>query len=236
MLNNTGFGSNKDEAIKLLQTTINILNEFKVTHFLISGTLLGYIRHNDFIPWDDDIDLLVDEDIIGKLDDILKKYKNINIFKKNDKYDSIKICFSEGIEIPNNKRVEEWKKNSISESNKYCWPYVDLFIYECGPSIHSCAKEPKEAKIGNINVKIFDPFSGECSECFRLFTESEISFFHNEWNKDQFFPPKKVNFLGVECNIPNNSDYFLGINYGPDYMTELKKSKSIHKIEQIHND
>jgi lipopolysaccharide cholinephosphotransferase len=55
-----GFGKSKQTAIELLKITIDILNEFNINYFLISGTLLGYARHNDFIPWDDDIDLIVE--------------------------------------------------------------------------------------------------------------------------------------------------------------------------------
>jgi phosphorylcholine metabolism protein LicD len=234
MLDNTGFGVNKSDAIRLLQTTINILEEFNINHFLISGTLLGYIRHNDFIPWDDDIDILVDESFLDKLQKISEKYPNLNIFRKiKHKYDSIKFCFSDGIEIPENLSVKEWRENSISKDNKYCWPFIDIFIYEMGPGLHSCSREFKEEIINNIPIKIFHPFSGQCSECFRLFSENEISFFHNDWNKSEFFPPKRVNLLGVDCNIPKNPDYFLSLNYGPNYMTEIKPPTIIHKIEKV---
>ena len=89
-----GFGEYKSQAIKLLKTTLEILDEFDIKHMLISGTLLGYVRHNDFIPWDDDIDILVDESILTKKEAIAKKYGNINLFY-TIKYDSIKICFSD---------------------------------------------------------------------------------------------------------------------------------------------
>ena len=231
---NTGFGINKIDAIKLLKTTIDILNEFQVNHFLISGTLLGYIRHNDFIPWDDDIDLLVDESLLDKLYDISKKYSNLNIFRKiENKYDCIKFCFSDGIEIPENERVNNWKENSITNDNKYCWPFIDLFIYEMGPGLHRCSSETYDESINNIKVKIFNPFNGQCSESFRFFSESEISFFHNDWRKSEFFPPKKINFLGVNCNIPKNPHYFLSINYSPNYMSEIVSPSVNHKSEEI---
>lgn len=232
---NKGFGLNRPDAIRLLKTTIDILNEFQINHFLISGTLLGFVRHNDFIPWDDDIDLLVDESILNKLQEISEKYPNLNIFRKsNHKYDSIKFCFSDGLEIPSNDKVNEWRKNSISNDNKYCWPFIDLFIYEMGPGLHNCSQDfSEEFTINNMNIKIFNPFGGQCSENFRFFSESEISFFHNDWKKSEFFPVKEVTFLGIKCNIPKNSHYFLSINYGQNYMTDISPPKIIHKTEEI---
>ena len=47
-----GLHEHKPTAISLLKKTIDILNEFNIDYFLISGTLLGYVRHNGFIPWD----------------------------------------------------------------------------------------------------------------------------------------------------------------------------------------
>lgn len=229
-----GFGPNKEEAINLLGTVIGILNEFDINHFLISGTLLGYVRHRDFIPWDDDIDLIVHSSINSKLEDIVRKYPDLNIFKKKDsKYDSIKICSGFSQEIPENESVLDWKKNCISVDSRYCWPFIDLFVYEEGPGIHSCSDEETEEVVGQWSLKIKNHFSGVCKNSFRLFSENEISFFHNEWQREEFFPPKQVDFLGIECQIPNNPDYFLSINFGSDYMTEKKIKLVNHKTEEL---
>ena len=225
-----GFGKYKNVAIDLLKKTISILEEFNINYFLISGTLLGYVRHNDFIPWDDDIDLLVDDTLRSKLDLISEKYPEINIFKGN-KYDCVKFCFSDGMQIPENESVIEWKKKSIKD-DKYCWPFIDLFTYELGPGIHSCG-DYEDILINNKQSKIFNPFDGHpgCKNNFRFFGENKISFFHNEWDLNQFFPPKKVNFLGINVKMPINPVYFLELSYG-DYMKEVKNNIS-HKNEII---
>jgi phosphorylcholine metabolism protein LicD len=226
-----GFGEYKNVAVNLLKKTTDILDEFKINNFLISGTLLGYVRHNDFIPWDDDIDLLVDETLFDKLDSISEKYPEINLFK-GDKYDSIKVCYSDGMEIEESDLSISWKQKAI-KGDRYCWPFIDLFVYEIGPGIHSCSKYT-EVEINNKKTTYFNPFDGNknCANNFRFFGEEEISFFHNEWEINQFFPLNKVEFLGIKVNVPKNPKYFLELNYG-DYMKEVKSNIS-HRKEIIN--
>ena len=221
-----GFNQYKPKAIDLLNQTINILNDFNINHFLISGTLLGYIRHNDFIPWDDDIDLLVDNSIFNKLDDIVAKYNDINLFFKNVN-DSVKICFKEGQLVS---EYSDWNDKCVNNKGKYTWPFIDLFVYEYGPGLHACG-EWGDVVIMGLNQRIFKPFSGPCDSCFRIIRDDEIVFFHNTWKKINFFPPQHVDFLGIKCNIPNNPNHFLSRNYGNNYMKIAESSSRIHKTD-----
>ena len=69
------------EEIK--KTEFDILLEFdrickenNITYYLCGGTLLGAIRHKGFIPWDDDIDVMLSRNEYNKLIGILKKKIN----------------------------------------------------------------------------------------------------------------------------------------------------------------
>lgn len=121
-----GFGEYKDIAIELLKETIQILDEFNINHCLISGTLLGYVRHNDFIPWDDDIDLIVDETIIAKLNAINDKYKQTITLINKDNF-LIKTCFKhKGVSI----KSDAFKPYMLNSNDIYQWPFIDLFVYK----------------------------------------------------------------------------------------------------------
>ena len=43
--------------IKILDYVVDLCKQYRLTYFLVGGTLLGAIRHKGFIPWDNDIDI-----------------------------------------------------------------------------------------------------------------------------------------------------------------------------------
>ena len=91
------------EEIKRLQIEIlKIFNEFKkicfkhnLKYYAIGGTCLGAVRHKGFIPWDDDIDIVMPIKDYFKFIQISEKMlpTNLKIVKDTDRKDVLKNGF-----------------------------------------------------------------------------------------------------------------------------------------------
>ena len=65
------------ELLKLLKAFDAFCQQFGVKYTLSGGSLLGAVRHKGFIPWDDDIDCIVDRNNFNKLCDVIKDNKTL---------------------------------------------------------------------------------------------------------------------------------------------------------------
>jgi phosphorylcholine metabolism protein LicD len=119
-----GFGEFKDIAIELLRVLTKILDSHNIDYFFISGTLLGYVRHNDFIPWDDDIDIIVSDDFVKKYNDIVSS--TITIHPDKEKLSNVKFST---ITQEHFYKFSFADKQIPLEGKNYFWPFVDLFVY-----------------------------------------------------------------------------------------------------------
>ena len=83
----------REYQLKILEYLKFICLKYNLEYFIIGGTLLGAVRHQGYIPWDDDIDVLMNIRDIMKLSEILKKdkrYKLISMF--DDEIDYFDEC------------------------------------------------------------------------------------------------------------------------------------------------
>ena len=67
-----------------------ICKENGISYTLAGGTMIGAVRHNGFIPWDDDIDIYVLRDDFNKIRGIFPRaLKGTNIFYQSHQTDKI---------------------------------------------------------------------------------------------------------------------------------------------------
>lgn len=69
--------------LEILLEFDRICKEHNLKYQLFAGTLLGAIRHKGFIPWDDDIDVIMKRDEYDKFINICKSNPNDKYFLQN---------------------------------------------------------------------------------------------------------------------------------------------------------
>jgi lipopolysaccharide cholinephosphotransferase len=113
--------------IELLDEFVRICKLYNLEYFLIGGTLLGAIRHEGFIPWDDDIDIGMPRDDFEKFIDLceseLKNIYYIKSYRTSNAYwiPFIKMCKSNTLFIEKKNLSLENEKNGI---------FIDIFSYD----------------------------------------------------------------------------------------------------------
>lgn len=80
---------NKNEVniiVKLGKRVIDFLDKYNILYWIDSGTLLGAVRNGKFIPWDDDMDLVIPTEYFNMIYDIIQKNKEDIQKKYNFKF------------------------------------------------------------------------------------------------------------------------------------------------------
>ena len=64
----------------ILKDFIRICEKNNLTYYIYAGSMLGAVRHNGFIPWDDDLDVVM-------FRDDYERFKEIFLASPNEKYE-----------------------------------------------------------------------------------------------------------------------------------------------------
>lgn len=233
--------------LDILKTIDSFCKENNLTYYLAEGTLLGAIRHQGFIPWDDDTDIVMPREDYDRFVKLFGKQEINNCLLLNETtYEKYHIIFSKVITTKNTGFI-----NTIDNfPEKYQGPFVDVFPLDQGIAVESEKRRIKIRKYRDmllLKVKYikanskrrkvykilsyFYSFKKLHSKLRKLVTfyngKAETGYWVNfassyppkqeTFPKDAFGEPKMVKFEGYLFPVPRNSDLILKTMYG-NYM------------------
>ena len=222
----------KAETI-LLKEIVKVFEKHGIGYWLDCGTLLGCMRHEGFIPWDDDIDIGVMREDYDKLQKIFReafssdpnfyfiqglfgkvKYKGTKLFVDIYPVD----VYPKYIQDAKNREVLREKIKNYSNIFKLIYsPEIDWKIIG--------NKSPQE--VIHMRNKLLEANPSE--KKLLLFCPEAARWWPYIFDYDWVFPLKTATFEGLTFKIPNCPEVYLFEEYG-DWM---QYPKEIHDHEII---
>lgn len=113
-------------ALEILTCFHEICEKNQLNYILDFGTLLGAVRHEGFIPWDDDIDVAMPREDFKKLQKIMQTSSSNYLFLQTHDSDPNYYNSIAKVRIPDNRYTE----NAMQYFDIVHGPWLDIFIYD----------------------------------------------------------------------------------------------------------
>ncbi len=225
------------DYLGILEKAAAIFEANGLTYWPMGGTMIGAVRHNGFIPWDDDLDIsMMSED----------KEKLFDIFSNLDEFIIEEVYWSDNLLLrcPRIRYADEGKNGCI---DIFLWERADneangdLVLWEkrqkyarmketafkeLKPSLrHSFFKgeaiqDPQDKKrVEQLFEEIYAKQRQEIQKSGNtIYGQIDMWFEAGRWKGvyrlDDMLPMKKVKFETMELPVPKNYDEFLTMQYG----------------------
>ena len=218
--------------LDILLEVDRICQKHNIPYWLSSGTLIGAMRHDGFIPWDDDLDIEMMRSDYLRLMKVLPSELPEWLALQNDETDPNYFYFYAKVRDRRSKMLEQngydrlWQEHGI---------YIDIFPMEQHPIwLHKLTEKTvgHMYKIWRTSTndtqaikrvrRIFDFNNKYLFPCLRVITGTVITSgmgipFHNPRYAKEIFPLTTHVFEGHLLPVPHDADAHLRHIYG-DYM------------------
>ncbi|MDE7272040.1 MAG: LicD family protein [Lachnospiraceae bacterium] len=208
------------------------IEKLEIKPILYGGNLLGYIRHNGFIPWDDDIDFA----LIREEYERLKEYCRQHIYTEEEWYNKQEICekdFLPGLERyywhlwHDHFSVVEVREDSYMVGMDFFpleyyaehYSLVELRKLVAQMRDEVVCKNSEEEKIQCVKRTLENNKANTAKKSGHIYFGLDSSEIRHSYHREHFipesvvFPLREVLWEGEKYWVPNDAEEFLTYEY-----------------------
>ncbi len=238
----------QDKLLIILKEIDRVCRLNNIEYFISDGTCLGAIRHQGFIPWDDDADIGMSyaeyKKFIKALDKDLSSDFVYHCYEKNKKYLAPWPAMKIRLKNTYIKEKNTFLQNKCKDNDGL---FVDVFIYDYMAKNRifdfpfrttNIVLFPFITLFENININPI-PLKAIFRKNARLYGKlcrkseyfaDDITWVYNpihpyKMKYKDIYPTKRVKFEDIELPVPNNPHNYLVAKYGKNYMTPPPENK-----------